>query len=67
MTTALETCLREVSREVRDILERALEDDEVSVADGIALSAARGVDLHALCLVADELRRRQVADSVTYV
>ncbi|MBW2508551.1 MAG: 5-amino-6-(D-ribitylamino)uracil--L-tyrosine 4-hydroxyphenyl transferase CofH, partial [Deltaproteobacteria bacterium] len=40
---------------------------EVSVADGIALSAARGVDLHALCLVADELRRRQVADSVTYV
>jgi len=67
MTTALETCLREVSREVRDILERALEDHEVSVADGIALSAARGVDLHALCLVADELRRRQVADSVTYV
>ena len=67
MTTALETCLREVSREVRGILERALDDVEVSVADGIALSAARGVDLHALCLVADELRRRQVGDSVTYV
>ena len=32
MTTALETCLREVSREVRGILERALEDVEVSVA-----------------------------------
>jgi 7,8-didemethyl-8-hydroxy-5-deazariboflavin synthase CofH subunit len=67
MTTTLETCLREVSRDVRGILERALEADEVSVADGIALSAARGVDLHALCLVADELRRRQVGDSVTYV
>jgi len=67
MTTPLETCLQEVSREVRDILERALEDDELSVADGITLSDARGTDLHALCLVADELRRRQVGDSVTYV
>jgi 7,8-didemethyl-8-hydroxy-5-deazariboflavin synthase CofH subunit len=67
MNTALETCLQDVSRDVRAILERNLQGEEVSVADGVILSEARGVDLHALCLVADELRRRQVGDRVTYV
>ena len=67
MTTALETCLRDVSHGVREILERSLEGAEVSVADGVVLSEARGTDLHALCLVADELRRRQTGDRVTYV
>lgn len=67
MTITLETCLQDVSSGVRLILERSLEGDEVSVADGVVLSDARGADLHALCLVADELRRRQVGDRVTYV
>jgi FO synthase subunit 2 len=67
MTTALETCLQGVSPEVRAILERSLGGREVSVDDGIALNEARGTDLHALCLVADELRRQQVGDRVTYV
>ena len=39
----------------------------ISVEDGIALNEARGTDLHALCLVADELRRQHVGDRVTYV
>jgi len=67
MTITLETCLQDVSSDVRAILERSLEGDEISVADGVVLSDARGADLHALCLVADELRRRQVGDRVTYV
>lgn len=67
MTIALETCLNEVSPALRDILERSLEGAEVSIADGVALSDARGTDLHALCLVADALRREQVGDRVTYV
>ena len=67
MTITLETCLRDVSSGVRVILERSLEGDEVSIADGVVLSDARGTDLHALCLVADELRRRQVGERVTYV
>ena len=67
MTIALETCLNEVSPALRDILERSLEGAEVSIADGVALSDARGTDLHALCLVADALRREQVGDCVTYV
>ena len=67
MTTALESCLHRVSPEARAILERALEGREVGVDHGVALSACRGADLHALCLVADELRREQVGEQVTYV
>lgn len=67
MTNTLESCLREVSAPVRAALEKCLGDRELSVEDGVLLSEARGVDLHALCLAADALRRRQVGDRVTYV
>ena len=67
MSTRLESCLGGVSREVRAVLERSLADRELSVADGVLLSRARGTDLQALCLVADELRRRQVGGRVSYV
>ncbi|HSN83320.1 MAG TPA: 5-amino-6-(D-ribitylamino)uracil--L-tyrosine 4-hydroxyphenyl transferase CofH [Polyangiales bacterium] len=67
MTNALETSLRTVSPTVRAILERSLEGRELDVSEGVALSDARGTDLHALCLVADSLRRQQVGDRVTYV
>ncbi|MBT8468851.1 MAG: 5-amino-6-(D-ribitylamino)uracil--L-tyrosine 4-hydroxyphenyl transferase CofH [Deltaproteobacteria bacterium] len=67
MTTALETCLRDVTSGVRTILERCLDGHDLSVDDGAALSGARGRDLQALCMVADALRREQVGDRVTYV
>ena len=67
MKTALETCLNGVTPDVRAILERCLDGRELSIEDGISLNEARGTDLHALCLVADELRRQQVGDRVTYV
>src|SRR5881409_4372703 len=56
-----------VSRDIRPILARALDGHEVSVEDGIALTRVEGRDLHALTLVADELRRQQAGDVVTYV
>jgi FO synthase subunit 2 len=56
-----------VSPGLRAILERSLDGREVGIDDGIALNEARGTDLHALCFVADELRRQQVGDRVTYV
>jgi 7,8-didemethyl-8-hydroxy-5-deazariboflavin synthase CofH subunit len=52
---------------VREALDRALDGGEVSVADGLVLAEARGRELTALALVADELRARQVGDVVTYV
>src|SRR4249920_1342351 len=56
-----------VSRDLRPILARALDGHEVTVDEGVALTGANGRDLHALTLVADEMRRRQVGDVVTYV
>src|SRR5436190_22263582 len=55
------------SREVRAILAQALDGAEVSVEEGSRLARAEGRDLHALTLVADEMRRRQVGDTVTFV
>ena len=67
MIPSLDSCLHEVSPPIRDVLERALAGGDVEVADGVLLSRARGADLHALCLVADALRRDQVGDRVSYV
>src|ERR1700757_4729332 len=64
---SLLTSLDWVSRELRPILSRALDGHEVAVDEGVALARASGRDLHALTLVADEMRRRQVGDVVTYV
>jgi len=64
---SLHTALDRVARPVRDILARALDGAEVSVAEGDLLARATGRDLQALTLAADELRRRQVGDTVTFV
>ena len=53
--------------EVRAILARALDDHELSIDDALALSETRGRDLQAMTLVADEMRRRQTGDIVTFV
>ncbi|HUF92037.1 MAG TPA: 5-amino-6-(D-ribitylamino)uracil--L-tyrosine 4-hydroxyphenyl transferase CofH [Candidatus Limnocylindria bacterium] len=52
---------------VRAILDRALDGAEVSVADGLTLAHTTGRELQALTLAADELRRRQAGDVVTFV
>jgi len=52
---------------VRRVLDRALDGHEVTVGDGLALATVKGRELHALALVADDLRARQAGDLVTYV
>src|SRR5256885_6338438 len=59
--------LDRVSPDVRGILSRALDGAEVTVAEADALAVTTGRDLLALTLTADELRRRHVGDTVTYV
>jgi FO synthase subunit 2 len=56
-----------LDRRVRQALDRALDGDEVTVADGLVLAEAKGRDLTALVAAADELRARQAGDVVTYV
>src|SRR5271170_3994422 len=59
--------LRGARPDVRSALERALEGRELGFDEGVLLAQADGDDLTALVAAADELRRRQVGDAITYV
>jgi len=48
-------------------LDRALSDKDVSVEQATELLDSNGIEMNTLVLVADELRRRSVGDTVTYV
>jgi len=61
------TLLDHVAPDVRRILDRALDGHEISWQEGLRLCVTSGVDFQATVLSADELRRRQVGDTVTYV
>ena len=50
-----------------DILNRALDDKELSVDDAVELFGCNETELNMLIRVADELRKRKVGDLVTYV
>lgn len=56
-----------VSLDVTRILGRALEGEEISWQEALRLSETAGADFQATVAAADELRRRQVGDTVTYV
>jgi FO synthase subunit 2 len=56
-----------VSSEIRTILDRALDGHEISWQEGLRLCQTAGIDFQALTVTADELRRRQVGEVVTYV
>ncbi len=56
-----------IEPDVARLLEAALEGRELSPEEGLRLTQTQGLDLQALVMVADELRRRQVGETVTYV
>ena len=61
------TLLDNVTPEVRTILSRALDQQELSWQEALRLCETSAVDFQATVVAADELRRRQVGDVVTYV
>src|SRR5687768_12074254 len=64
---SLAATLDRAARDVRSILDRALDGAEVSVTEGMTLAHTTGRDLQALTIAADEMRRRQAGDTVTFV
>src|SRR5437773_2027612 len=56
-----------IHSDVRTILTRALDGAEITWQEGLRLCETSGADFHATVCAADELRRRQVGDLVTYV
>ncbi len=61
------TALDRIDGDVRAILTRALDGNEITWQDALRLCETSGPDFHATVFAADELRRRQVGDIVTYV
>ncbi len=56
-----------VSADISRILGRPLANDDISWQDALRLCETTGDDLHAVVAAADELRKRQAGDIVTYV
>ena len=52
---------------VAAILDKALAGSELGFEDGVALGEVEGDDLFALVKCADEMRRRTIGDTITYV
>ena len=67
LTSRVDAMFREADPAIAAILERALSGGEISVEEGIKMYSARGVSFHLAGTVADEIRRRKVGDTVTYV
>jgi len=66
-TNLLANLLSGIQLKVAHILERALEEREITTEEAETLFGVTGRELYGLMLVADELRRRTVGDIVTYV
>ncbi|MDE0266743.1 MAG: 5-amino-6-(D-ribitylamino)uracil--L-tyrosine 4-hydroxyphenyl transferase CofH [Thaumarchaeota archaeon] len=64
---AFSSLARGADPDIRDILERALAEEEISERDARALYAVPDADLHLVGMAADELRRRRVGDAASYV
>ena len=59
--------LNGIKPSIARVLERALEDREISADEALDLFSVSGREMKALLRVADELRRRAVGEVVTYV
>ena len=63
----ISTIVGSIDPSIARILNSALEGNDISVDEGTLLFSSTGLEFTALEMVADELRRREVGDLVTYV
>ncbi|MEM2785849.1 MAG: 5-amino-6-(D-ribitylamino)uracil--L-tyrosine 4-hydroxyphenyl transferase CofH [Candidatus Nitrosotenuis sp.] len=63
----IDSLLKNADPLIADTLDRALEEKEITVEEGVRLYDAKGIDFHLVGMVADELRKRRVGDIVTFV
>ena len=67
MTNNIDSLFKNADPIVSEILNNALSEKEISVREGLVLYNAKGIDFHLVGLVADEIRRKRVGDTVSYV
>ncbi|MEE3326762.1 MAG: 5-amino-6-(D-ribitylamino)uracil--L-tyrosine 4-hydroxyphenyl transferase CofH [Myxococcota bacterium] len=63
----LSRMMKQIDSNVAALLESALSGKELSVADAETLLAVEGSEFHALCWAADQARREDVGEDVSYV
>ena len=63
----LDSLLKHADPILANVLNDSLSEKEISAKDALELYRAKGLDFHLVGMVADELRRRRVGDTVTYV
>ena len=67
MTSRMDAMFREADPVIASVLDSALAGKEISIADGSELYSVTGVSFHLTGMVADEIRKRKVGETVTYV
>jgi 5-amino-6-(D-ribitylamino)uracil---L-tyrosine 4-hydroxyphenyl transferase len=67
LTFSFDFLLKSIDPVVASALDRALSDKDVSAEQAAELLDSNGIEMNTLVLVADELRRRSVGNTVTYV
>ncbi len=67
MALKLDSTLKDADPLIAETLDRALSEKEITIDEAVRLYDAKGMDFHLVGAVADELRKRRVGDSVTYV
>jgi FO synthase subunit 2 len=67
LSLTFDCLLKTIDPVVASALDRALSDKEISVEQAVELLDSNGIEMNMLVLVADELRRRAVGNTVTYV
>jgi len=65
--TNIDSLFKNADPIISEILNNALSEKEISAKEGLELFNVKGINFHLVGLVADELRRRRVGDTVSYV
>jgi len=63
----IDTILKNIDPEISVILDKSLSNKEISNLDAINLFNSKDIETSIICLIADELRRRENGNIVTYV
>jgi FO synthase subunit 2 len=63
----IDTILKNIDPEISVILDKSLSDKEISNTDAVKLFNSKDLELSLIFLIADELRRRENGNLVTYV
>ena len=67
MTNNIESLFRDADPVVTEILNKSLSEKEISAKEGVLLYKTKGIEFHLVGLVANELRKRRVGNTVSYV